>query len=146
LNGSAAVILLLMALALLALAVAALRRRAERRPSAPESLAMSSMTGLALGFLALVFLGHPFMLLPLGIAGVLLANWLRPMRPALIGALLVGFGALWTVMFGWQRLNDLSDAAVVIPGWTPYPLAVGVGLTVFGLVLLLVPLIRDGRI
>jgi hypothetical protein len=80
------------------------------------------------------------MLFPLAIGAVLLAGWIRPMRPALIGGLLLGFGLMWTAMFGWQRLNDLSAAAVTIPGWTPYPLAVGVSLTVMGVVLLLASL------
>jgi hypothetical protein len=136
-DGTVALILLLVALALLLLGASALRRRSGRAPSSPQSIAMALMTGLALGFLALVFLGHPFMLFPLAIGAVLLAGWIRPMRPALIGGLLLGFGLMWTAMFGWQRLNDLSDAAVTIPGWTPYPLAVGVSLTVMGVVLLL---------
>lgn len=136
-NGTTAVILLLVALALLLLGASALRRHSGRTPSGPQSIAMALMTGLALGFLALVFLGHPFMLFPLAIGAVLLASWVRPMRLALIGALLIGFGLLWTAMFGWQRLNDLSDAAVSYPAWTPYPLAAGVALIVIGVVLLL---------
>jgi hypothetical protein len=136
-DGTVALILLLVALALLLLGASALRRRSGRAPSSPQSIAMALMTGLALGFLALVFLGHPFMLFPLAIGAVLLAGWIRPMRLALIGALLLGFGLLWTAIFGWQRLNDLSDAAVSYPGWTPYPLAAGVAFTVLGVALLL---------
>jgi hypothetical protein len=51
--------------------------------------------------------------------------------------LLLGFGLLWTAMFGWPRLNDLSDPAITYPGWTPYPLAVGVALVALGLALVI---------
>jgi hypothetical protein len=138
-DGGTAVILLLVALALLLLAASALRRRSGTAPSTSQAVAMALMTGLALGFLALVFLGHPFMLFPLAISAVLVAGWIRQVQPALIGALLLGFGLLWTAMFGWQRLNDLSDAAVSYPGWTPYPLAAGFALIVLGVVLLPFP-------
>jgi hypothetical protein len=135
-QGLTAVVLLLVALALLLLGASALRRRSGMTPSASQSVAMALMTGAALGFLALVFLGHPFMLFPLAIGVALLAGWARPARLALIGALLLGFGLLWAAMFGWQRLNDLADPAVSYPGWTPFPLAAGLALTVLGIVLL----------
>ena len=135
-NGFASAALLLVALGLLVLVLVASRRRSGRLPSPEHGLAMALMTGLATGFLALVFLGHPFMLFPLGVAAVLVVSWLREVRLADAGALLLGWGALWTAMFAWQLLNDLSDPAVSYPGWTPYPLAAGAALTVLGIVLL----------
>jgi hypothetical protein len=131
------ILLLFVALGLLLLAAAALRPRSAAAPRTTQTFAMALMTGLALGFLALVFFGHPYMLLPMGIGGVLLASWLRPPQPRAMGALLVGFGVLWTAMLGWSLINDLSDPAVSAPGWTPQPLAAGVGLLVLGLVLTL---------
>lgn len=136
-GATLSILLLFVALGLLLLAAATLRRRSGVASRSGQTLAMAMMTGLALGFLALVFLGHPYMLLPLGIGGVLLFGWLRPPQPRAIGALLLGFGVLWTVMLGWSLLNDLADPAVSAPGWTPYPLAAGAALLVLGLVLTL---------
>jgi hypothetical protein len=140
-HGFASAALLLVAAGLLVLVLVGARGRCGRPPSSEQGLAMALMTGLATGYLALVSLGHPLMFFPLGVAAVLVVSWLRVARLADAGSLLLGWGALWTTMFAWQLLNDLSDPAVSYPGWTPYPLAAGAAMVILGLALLLGSLI-----
>jgi hypothetical protein len=96
---------------------------------------MSLMSGLTMGFLSYFLLGSMLVVFPIALAAVLVVEWIRWGHTGQPAAFLIGFGGLWTFLFGWQRWNDLSDPAVTYPGWTPYPLALGVALLTFGVVL-----------
>lgn len=134
-NGFLAFLLLLIAASLLLIATVAIKRRSGREESPGELAAMALMSGLAMGYLSYFLLGSVMAAFPIALAGVLVASWLRRGRTRQPSAFFIGFGGLWTLLFGWQRWNDLSDPAVTYPGWTVYPLALGVALLVLGVAL-----------
>jgi hypothetical protein len=143
-NGFLSFLLLLIAASLLLLAAVMVRRRSSRGESAVQTQAMALMLGLAIGFLGYFLLGSLLFVFPLTVAAVLAWSWLRHGDMAQPGAFLLGFGALWTVLLGAQRWDDLVDPAITHPGWTAYPLATGVATLVLGLALL-VAAGREGR-
>ena len=71
----------------------------------------------------------PLILFPAAVGGIVVADWLRRRDWLLLGSFLVGAGGLWAVMSGWALVNDMADAAVSTPGWTPIPLALGAAAT-----------------
>jgi hypothetical protein len=87
---------------------------------------------MALGFLLYVMWVPPLILFPIVVGGTLAADWLARSALLLLGSFLVGAGGLWAVMQGLALINDLSDEAVSIPGWTPVPLALSVAVTILG--------------
>lgn len=93
---------------------------------------MAGMTGLGLGFVLYVLFVLPLILFPAAVAGIVVADWLRRRDWLLLGSFLTGAGGLWAVMSGWALVNDLTDAAVSYPGWTPIPLAMGAAATIVG--------------
>ena len=134
-NGFLSFLLLLIAASLLLISAAAIARRSGREESPAELAAMALMSGLAMGFLSYFLLASMLAAFPIALAGVLVMSWLRRGATLQPSAFFSGFGGLWTFLFGWQRWNDLSDPAVTYPGWTVYPLALGVALLVLGAVL-----------
>ncbi|MEO8252156.1 MAG: hypothetical protein ABI578_06745 [Chloroflexota bacterium] len=138
-NGFLAFLLLLIAASLLLISGVAIKRRSGREESAGELAVMALMSGVAMGYLSYFLLGSAMAAFPIALAGVLVASWLHRAETLQTSAFCIGFGGLWTFFFGWQRWNDLSDPAVSYPGWTVYPLALGVALLVLGVVLGVLP-------
>jgi hypothetical protein len=73
--------------------------------------------------------------LPVGLVTVIPSVMLgliyaRTRRIADLGVLLGAFAAVWAAHETWTWVNDLSDPAVSIPGWTPVPLAAAIALLV----------------
>ena len=129
--------LLFAAAGLLVLAGVTLGRARGRPPSASARLLMAGMTGMALGFLLLVMPVLPFALFPLAVACILAADWGRRGAWALLGALLLGGGGFWLLTELQSFVNDVSDAAVSRPGWTPVPLGLSVAAVILGSALLI---------
>ena len=100
-------------------------------------VAMAVMTGLALGFLSLFLFLFPFVVFPLGIAGILIARWLAAGRLTELGAFLVAAAGFWVLEEAAALINDLNDPAVTSPAWSPIPLALATGLMVFGATLII---------
>lgn len=129
--------LLFVAAGLLVIAGASIGRARGHEPSRASSALMAGMTGLGLGFVLYVLFVLPLILFPAAVAGIVVADWLRRRDWLLLGSFLTGAGGLWAVMSGWALVNDLTDAAVSYPGWTPIPLAMGAAATIVGAALLL---------
>lgn len=135
-NGTVSITLLFVAAGLLLLAGIGIGRWRGRSPSAGETALMAAMTGVAVMFLFVVMPVIPLVVLPFVVAGMLVTKWIqdRAWRP--LGAFLVGGGSLLFAMQALRRANDLADAAVTIPGWSPIPMAVGAALAIVGATLL----------
>ena len=86
----------------------------------------------------------PIVAFPFVIAGMLVASWLQQRSWLPLGAFLVGGGALLFAMQAMRRVNDLADAAVTIPGWSPIPMAIGAALAIFGTSLIIAGDRRNG--
>ena len=99
---------------------------------------MAAMTGIAVTFLFVVMPVIPLVIFPFVVAGILVATWITEKQWRPLGAFLAGGGALLFTMQVLSRANDLADPAVVIPGWTPVPMAVGAALAILGTALVLV--------
>lgn len=97
---------------------------------------MAGMTGITIGFLVTFLSASMLALGPVAIAGVLIAAWWRRGQTALVGAFLIGGGVLVAFMNGMWLVDDLTDAAVSYPGWTPIPLGLGVAAAILGASLL----------
>jgi Na+/phosphate symporter len=97
---------------------------------------MAAMTGIAVMFLVVVMPVIPMVIFPFVVTGMLVTKWVqeRAWRP--LGAFLVGGGSLLFAMQLMRRANDLADAAVTIPGWSPIPMAVGAAIAILGATLL----------
>ena len=67
---------------------------------------------------------------------MLIADWVRHQRGRELGGFLTGAGAIWVWGEVAAVMNDLSDAAVTSPGWTPIPLAVSLAAMILGATLL----------
>ena len=98
---------------------------------------MAAMTGVAVMFLFVVMPVIPLVVFPFVVAGMLVASWITERHWRRLGAFLAGGGALLFMMQVLRRANDLADPAVVNPGWTPVPMAVGAALTILGSALVL---------
>jgi|SRR6266550_4874645 len=134
--GFVASVLILVAAGLL-LVAASMASRASGRAASPWTIAaMAAMFGLAIGFLFRVLWISPLGLFPVALAAMLIADWVHHRRGRELGAFLTGAGALWVWGEVSSVINDLSDEAVTIPGWTPIPLAVSLIALVFGAALL----------
>jgi hypothetical protein len=135
--AAAVIALLFVAAGLVVLAGTGIGRWRGRPPGPREASVMSAMTGVAVMFLFVVMPVIPLVIFPFVVAGILLASWIsgRQWRP--LGAFLAGAGALLFTMQSLSRANDLADPAVVIPGWTPVPMAVGAALAIIGAALVL---------
>ena len=131
-NDVAIVLLLFVAAGLLVVIGVGLGRERGRQPSSHDTALMAAMTGIALGFLGLFLSASPMAIGPVAIGGVLVATWWRRGQTALVGAFLIGSGALVAGMQALTLINDLADPAVSIPGWTPVPLALGVVVALLG--------------
>ena len=134
-NDVAIVLLLFVAAGLLVVLGVGLGRERGRQPSGNDTAVMAAMTGTAVGFLGVFLSASPMAIGPVAIGGLLVASWWRRGQTALIGAFLIGSGALVTGMQALALVNDLADPAVSIPGWTPVPLALGVAAAILGGVL-----------
>jgi hypothetical protein len=86
--------------------------------------------GLA-GFLAIAF--YPAWPILAAIIGMLTIRAGRAGRWTDIGMLATGFGATWTALLGASLIRQRLDPAIWPPD-TPIPIAVGVALLIFGLV------------
>jgi hypothetical protein len=131
-NDTAIVLLLFVAAGLLLVLGNGLGRARGQPVSSQDTALMAGMTGVAVGFLSQFLWASPLALGPMAIAAILATIWWRRGQVALVGALLVGGGLIVAAMQGLALLNDLSDPAVTIPGWTPVPLAIGVALVIVG--------------
>ena len=135
-NGIASILLLFVAAGLLLLAGIGIGRWRGRPPSAGETALMAAMTGVAVTFLVIVMPVIPIVIFPFVVAGVLVTHWIREGSWRPLGAFLAGGGSLLFAMQATARANDLADAAVSIPGWSPIPMAVGAALAVVAATLL----------
>jgi Na+/phosphate symporter len=97
-----------------------------------DSALMAAMVGAAVTFLFVVMPVIPLVVFPLVIAGILVAAWIEDQSWLPLGAFLIGAGALLFAMEAMSRANDLADPAVMVPGWTPVPLAIGVAAVILG--------------
>jgi hypothetical protein len=135
-NGTASILLLFVAAGLLILAGAGVGRARGRALSRSDAALMAGMTGVTIGFLGMLLSASMLLLGPIAIAAVLLATWASRGRTELVGAFLAGAGLIVAGMQAWAFLNDVSDRAVSIPGWTPVPLATGAAVAILGATLL----------
>ena len=135
-SGFVACVLIFVAAGLLAVSAAMASRAAGREPSGWTSAGMAGMLGLALGFTLRVVWITPLGFFPIGLAAMLIADWVRHHRGREFGAFLMGAGVFWVWGEISSRMNDLSDAAVTNPGWTPIPLAVSLTALILGATLL----------
>ena len=135
-SGFVACVLIFVAAGLLAVSAAMASRAAGREPSGWTSAGMAAMLGLALGFILRVVWITPLGFFPIGLAAMLIADWVRHQRGGEFGSFLVGAGAIWVWAEISAVMNDLSDAAVTTPGWTPIPLAVSLTALILGATLL----------
>jgi hypothetical protein len=131
-NAIAVWTLLFVAAGLLVLAGTGIGRARGRRVTRGDAAGMAGMTGMAVAFLFTVMPVVPLVVLPAAIAGILLTRWITARQWLVIGAFLIGTGALVLIGQTYRRLNDLADPAVIIPGWSPLPLAVGAAITILG--------------
>jgi hypothetical protein len=97
-----------------------------------DAAGMAGMTGVAVAFLFTVMPVVPLVVLPAAIAGVLGIRWITARQWLVLGAFLIGSGSLVVIGQTYRRLNDLGDPSVIIPGWSPVPLAVGAAITILG--------------
>jgi hypothetical protein len=128
--------LLFVAAALLVLAGMSVGRARGQPPSAFSTALLAGMTGIALGFVMYVMWVPPLLLFPVVVAGILMADWLVRGAMVPLGAFLIGAGGLWAAIQSVALVNDLSDEAVSIPGWTPFPLALSFAATILGAALI----------
>ena len=135
-NATASILLLFVAAGLLLLAGIGIGRWRGRPPSSLETALMAGMTGVAAMFLFVVMPVIPLVIFPFVVTGMLVTNWIREGSWQPLGAFLVGGGSLLFAMQALQRANDLADPAVIIPGWSPIPMAVGAALAIIGATLL----------
>jgi hypothetical protein len=135
-NATASILLLFVAAGLLLLAGIGIGRWRGRPPSGGETALMAGMTGVAVMFLFVVMPVIPLVIFPFVVAGMLVTNWIHEGSWRPLGAFLVGGGALLFAMQALRRANDLADPAVIIPGWSPIPMAVGAALAIIGATLL----------
>jgi hypothetical protein len=136
-NGVASLLLLFVAVGLLVLAGVSIGRTRGREPSERDAALMAAMVGAASAFLLMILLVTPLVVLPGLVIGVLVTDWVRGGRLLHLGAFCFGGGLLVATMQTLTVLNDLSDPAVSVPGWTPIPLAASVAITVVGVALLI---------
>ena len=134
----AVIALLFVAAGLVVLAGIGIGRWRGRPPGPREASVMAAMTGIAVMFLFVVMPVIPLVIFPFVVAGILVATWITEKQWRPLGAFLAGGGALLFTMQVLSRANDLADPAVVIPGWTPVPMAVGAALAILGATLVLV--------
>ena len=134
----AVIALLFVAAGLVVLAGIGIGRWRGRPPGPREASVMAAMTGIAVMFLFVVMPVIPLVIFPFVVAGILVATWITEKQWRPLGAFLAGGGALLFTMQVLSRANDLADPAVVIPGWTPVPMAVGAALAILGTALVLV--------
>src|ERR671910_1626877 len=134
----AVIALLFVAAGLVVLAGIGIGRWRGRPPGPREASVMATMTGIAVTFLFVVMPVIPLVIFPFVVAGILVATWITEKQWRPLGAFLAGGGALLFTMQVLSRANDLADPAVVIPGWTPVPMAVGAALAILGTALVLV--------
>jgi hypothetical protein len=139
-NTPAVLVLLFVAAGLLVLAGTGIGRVRGRPVTRGDAAGMAGMTGVAVAFLFVVMPVLPLIVLPAAIAGVLGVSWVIARQWHVLGAFLIGGGLLVVIGETYRRLNDLADPAVVIPGWSPVPLAVGAAITVLGATLAIVSL------
>src|SRR6266516_6133870 len=123
-SGFVASVLIFVAAGLLAISAAMASRAAGREPPVWTSTGMAAMLGLALGFILRVVWITPLGFFPIGLSAMLTADWVRHQRGRELGGFLAGAGAFWVWGEVASVINDLSDAAVTTPGWTPIPLAI----------------------
>ncbi len=125
-------LLLVVAAGLMLVAASYVTRQRGAEAGTGVRIGMAAMTGLALSFLIRVLVVLPLVVFPMAMTGILVASWLSRGRLDELGAFLVAGGGLWALDEVYARLNDVSDPAVIYPGWTPIPLALAVALTVLG--------------
>jgi hypothetical protein len=131
-NATAVAALLFVAAGLLVLAGTGIGRARGRRVTSGDAAGMAGMTGVAVAFLFTVMPVVPLVVLPAVIGGVLGIRWIMARQWLVLGAFLIGSGVLVVIGQTYRRLNDLGDPAVIIPGWSPVPLAVGAAITILG--------------
>lgn len=76
--------------------------------------------------LGLYGLGLPIGLLTLIPSALLGVRYARERRAVDLGVLLGSLAAIWMAFEAWTWLNAATDPGVVIPDWTPIPLAAAV--------------------
>lgn len=135
--GPAPYIALLVALGLLLVAGASIGRARGCGPNAATQALMAALTGATVGFILLLLPVMPFLLFPAALTAGLSGAWIARRQWALLGWFLVGAGGQWVVSEGWGAWNDLADAAVSRPGWSPLPLVLASAAIVIGLGVLL---------
>lgn len=129
--------LLFVAAALLLLAGMAIGRSRGRAPGRAIAGVMAAMTGLGTGFLGLVMPVVPLIAFPLSLAAILVVTWVLRREWHLLAWFLIGTGGFWALSQGLVLVNDVSDPAVTIPGWSPVPLALGVSAVILGITVIL---------
>lgn len=131
-----AFVLALVAIGLLLGGWFTIARLSGRDPSRLEAVAV--LAGVTLALVVRLTPVMPFVAFSLVVGAALAGAWGLRGEWASVGWFLMGAGDFWLLYELWAGLNDLGDAAVSRPGWSPLPLVIALFASSAGAALILV--------
>jgi len=93
---------------------------------------MAAMTGIGAASLTLIFPVLPYVVVSVAVTAYLGSGWIARSHLVPLGCYLLGAAGFWLTWEALAAWNDLTDAAVSRPGWSPLPAAIALVVAVMG--------------